>query len=238
MSFEDGSDSTVETEGSETTDETVDGTTELCEDSDNNQTQEDSEELVEDTKEQEDTELVEKNEAPKTKDVKDAEKEEESNSKTENSETDVDEEDIKAEIKEKSQYSDEVNEHINSVDELEIYQKANLKEEKINGRTCLIRDDIDMDYVDPKTGNTNRELMAKGKSPYDAKTGEKIELHHIGQDFNSPLAELTENTEHGGKNHSTLHQKDGESWRKDSQKNYQYKKYDKPDHWIDRAKGG
>lgn len=210
MSFEDGSDSTVETEGSETTDETVDGTTELCEDSDNNQTQEDSEELVEDTKEQEDTELVEKNEAPKTKDVKDAEKEEESNSKTENSETDVDEEAIKAEIKEKSQYSDEVNEHINSVDELEVYQKANLKEETIDGKNCLVRDDIDWEQKD-EFGRTNKQRVEDyNLVPYN-KNGEKVELHHIGQKDDSPLAELTANEHRGKGNDSILHDKQKET---------------------------
>ena len=45
---------------------------------------------------------------------------------------------VRAEINEKSNYSPEVNAYINSVEELEIYQKAGLEEVQINGRTCLI----------------------------------------------------------------------------------------------------
>lgn len=143
----------------------------------------------------------------------------------------------RAEINEKSNYSDEVNEKISSVEELEVYKKANLKEENIDGRTCLVRDDIDMEYVDPKSGMTNQELMEKGRSPYDAKTGERIELHHIGQDYDSPLAELTEDTEHGYY-YSALHTKEGESWRNDSQKNNHYNNVERPNHWKSRVKGG
>ena len=139
--------------------------------------------------------------------------------------------------KEKSDYSDEVNEKISSVEELEVYQKANLKEENIDGRTCLVRYNIDMEYVDPKSGMTNQELMEKGRAPYDAKTDERIELHHIGQDYDSPLAELTEDTEHGDY-YSALHTKEGESWRNDSQKNNHYNNVERPGHWKSRVKGG
>lgn len=156
------------------------------------------------------------------------------NSATETAE--ADEADVRAEINEKSNYSEEVNEHISSVEELEVYQKANLKEEKIDGRTCLVRDDIDMDYVDPKTGYTNQMLMEKGRSPYDAETGEKIELHHIGQEYDSPLAELTESSEHKEK-YSSLHTKKEESWRKDSKKSNHYNNVERSEHWKSRAKG-
>lgn len=97
--------------------------------------------------------------------------------------------------------------------------------------------DIDYDYVDEKTGMTNRELMAKGRSPIDAKTGEKIELHHIGQDHDSPFAELVENSEHGDGNHSTLHPKTEGSWRNDPELEKQYAK-ERRDHWKARSKEG
>lgn len=138
-------------------------------------------------------------------------------------------------ISEKSEYSDEVNDHISSVDELEVYQNAGLKEEVVDGRTCLVRDDIDMDYVDPKTGCTNRELMEKGRAPIDAKTGETIELHHIGQEYDSPLAELTANSEHG-ELYSTLHTSKTDSWRQDGTKANHYN-VQRSNHWKERAKG-
>lgn len=142
---------------------------------------------------------------------------------------------VRAEINEKSEYSSEVNDHMHSVEELEVYQKAGLKEESIDGRTCLVRDDIDYDYVDEKTGMTNRELMEKGRAPYDAKSGERIELHHIGQDYDSPLAELTSDSEHGDGNHSVLHTKESDSWRQDSEKNNHYNGVQRPNHWKSRV---
>ena len=141
----------------------------------------------------------------------------------------------RSEIYENSKYSDEVNDMISSKDELEVYQKAGLKEENIDGRICLVRDDIDMDYVDPKSGMTNQELMEKGRAPYDSKTGERIELHHIGQEYDSPFAELTADSEHG-QFYSTLHTKESESWRNDEQKSNRYNNVDRPQHWKSRVK--
>ena len=138
-------------------------------------------------------------------------------------------------IYENSEYSDEVNDMISSKEELEIYQKAELKEENINGRTCLVRDDINMEYIDPKSGLTNQELMEKGRAPYDSKTGERIELHHIGQEYDSPFAELTADSEHG-QYYSILHTKETESWRVDEQKSNRYNNIDRPQHWKTRVK--
>ena len=170
------------------------------------------------------------------------ENEEQSTQEDEDSEAkgDTDEVDpeVRAEIEEKSEYSSEVNDHISSVDELEVYQKAGLKEETVDGRTCLVRENLDYDYVDPKSGLTNKQLMEKGRAPYDAKTGERIELHHIGQDPDAPLAELTEDSEHGEYT-SVLHKSEEESWRKDDpQRNNYYNNVERPHHWIERSKGG
>lgn len=138
------------------------------------------------------------------------------------------------EANENSEYSDEVNDRMTSKEELEVYQNAELKETTVNDRTCLIRD-IDLDYVDQKSGMTNRQLMEKGRSPYDAKTGERIELHHIGQEYDSPFAELTADSEHG-QFYSVLHTKETESWRNDEQKSNHYNNVDRPQHWKARAK--
>lgn len=142
----------------------------------------------------------------------------------------------KAFIVKETGWSDEiVNSIQKSMEQYEVYKNAGLHEAEIDGRKCLVKD-IDMDYTDPKTGLTNRELMEKGRAPIDAKTGEKIELHHMGQDFDSPLAELCENSEHGDGKDGILHDKKVESWRQDSEKSKVYNNIERPNHWKARAK--
>ncbi len=145
----------------------------------------------------------------------------------------TDEEKLK--IKEETGWSDEIIDHIKDMNQYEIYKNADLHEEEINGRKCLVKD-IDMDYVDPKTGMTNRERLShkpRPLSPIDSKTGEKIELHHMGQDFDGPFAELCENSEHGDGKHSVLHDVNSESWRRDPEKKREYQEQ-KDAHWSSR----
>lgn len=142
----------------------------------------------------------------------------------------------RAKLKEETGWSDEVVDRIETPEQAEIYKNADLYQETVDGRECLVKE-IDYDYVDEKTGKTNRQLMALGRSPIDSKTGEKIELHHIGQDFDSPFAELAENSEHGDGNHSTLHPRTEGSWRNDSELEKQYNK-ERREHWKARSKEG
>lgn len=237
MCSESGTDASVSSEVSESTTDSYESTTELYEESDTSELSESSENLIEETDTLDKSELVESEYDESNVSNSDDFQETEIIDDSDATESEDDAETVRAEINEKSNYSDEVNEKISSVEELEVYQKANLKEENIDGRTCLVRDDIDMEYIDPKSGMTNQELMEKGRAPYDAKTGERIELHHIGQDYNSPLAELTEDTEHGDY-YSDLHIKEGESWRNDSRKNNHYNNVERPSHWKSRVKGG
>ena len=144
-------------------------------------------------------------------------------------------EDEKSKIIEETGWSSEIVDCIESMEQYEIYKNAGLHETEIDGRKCLVKD-IDMDYVDPKTGLTNRELMEKGRAPIDAKTGEPIELHHMGQDFNSPFAELCANSEHGNGKDAILHDKKIESWRQDPEKKNQYNNVQRPNHWKARAR--
>ena len=140
----------------------------------------------------------------------------------------------KLRIKLETGWRDAIIDHIESKEQYEIYKNAGLREVEINGRPCLCKD-IDMDYIDPKTGMTNRELMAKGRSPIDVKTGEHIELHHMGQGYDAPFAELCADSEHGDGNYSVLHTKSEGSWRNDSALKNQYNNIDRPDHWKARA---
>lgn len=118
-------------------------------------------------------------------------------------------EEVRKNIDENSPYSKEINDNIKSEQELDVYKKANLKENEINGKKCLEKTDIDYEQID-EDGKTNLERMEDGKSPLD-KNGNPIELHHIGQKSDSPLAELTKEEHRGKYNHSVLHDVSKES---------------------------
>lgn len=116
----------------------------------------------------------------------------------------------KAKIKEETGWSDEIIDNIANMKQYEVLKNAGLKEVEINGRKCLIKENIDLDYAD-EDGVTNRERMARGLAPLDSKTGKPLELHHLGQKADSPLVELTEEEhrtgeyEDGKKNQSLWH---------------------------------
>ncbi len=134
----------------------------------------------------------------------------------------------KAKIKEETGWSDEIIDCIQNMKQYEILKNAGLREVEINGRRCLIRENIDLDYTD-EDGISNRERMARGLPPLDSKTGKPIELHHLGQKANSPLVELTEEEhrtgeyEDGKKNQSLWHDNsidsevhcDGNNWNQE-----------------------
>lgn len=118
-------------------------------------------------------------------------------------------EEQRAEIKEKTGWSDDVLDNINSMEEAHIYLKAGLREAEIGGKKCLIRGDIDWEQKDEK-GRTNSERIQRGLAPLDQE-GNAIELHHIGQHADSPLAELTHEEHRCNGNDSILHDKSIES---------------------------
>lgn len=112
-------------------------------------------------------------------------------------------------INEMSPYSQEINDCIGSVEELEVYMDAGLTEVEIDGKKCLVRDDIDFDQKD-LMGRTNTERIDQGLAPIN-KDLKVIELHHIGQNSDSPLAELTQQEHRGKGNDTILHDKTKES---------------------------
>lgn len=115
----------------------------------------------------------------------------------------------KEKLKEETGWSDEIVDSTRSVEEAEIYKNADLKEEDINGKKCLIRNDIDMEQKD-EFGRTNKERMENGNAPL-IESGETVELHHIGQKQDSPLAELTTQEHRGKGNDTILHDKQKET---------------------------
>ncbi len=134
-------------------------------------------------------------------------------------------EDEKTKIKEETGWSDEIIDNIKNMTQYEILKNAGLIEAEINGRKCLIKENIDINYTDDD-GISNRDRIARGLAPLDSKTGKPIELHHLGQKVDSPLVEFTEEEhrtgeyENGKKNQSLWHDNtkgtevhgDGNSW--------------------------
>ena len=116
----------------------------------------------------------------------------------------------KQKIKEETGWSDEIIDNIKNMKQYEILKNAGLIEVEIKGRKCLIKENIHLDYTD-EDGVSNRDRMERGLAPLDSKTGKPIELHHLGQKADSPLAELTEEEhrtgeyEDGKKNQSLWH---------------------------------
>lgn len=119
-------------------------------------------------------------------------------------------EEEKSKIKEETGWSGEIIDNIKNMKQYEVLKNASLKEVEINGRKCLIKENIDFDYTD-EDGVSNRDRMARGLAPLDSETGKPIELHHLGQKADSPLVELTEEEhrtgeyEDGKKNQSLWH---------------------------------
>ena len=115
----------------------------------------------------------------------------------------------KAKIKEETDWTDEIIDAISSLKEYEIYKNAGLVEVEIGGKRCLIRNDIDWNQKDAME-RTSKERAEQGLSPIN-KDGKVIELHHIGQHADSPLAELTQEEHRGKGNDTILHDKTKET---------------------------
>lgn len=112
-----------------------------------------------------------------------------------------------ATIQKESKFPLELIKQFKSMDEYTVYKKAGLYTKIVNGRIALVRD-IDPNYVatlEDGSKVTNLELMVKGKAPFDPKTGERFDVHHVNQDRDGVLAILTK-SEHTG-NDSILHDK-------------------------------
>jgi len=134
----------------------------------------------------------------------------------------------KEKVLESSSYSEFITESITSTDELNIYQDANLNEIEVDGNKSLCRNDIDKKKCDD-FGVSNLDRMEHGKPPLDI-SGRPIELHHIGQNKDSPLAELTVSEHRSKDNNSVLHDTSQESSIDRTAFNKQ-----KSDHWKVRA---
>ena len=122
-------------------------------------------------------------------------------------------------IRESTGWSEIILDSISSIDEALIYMKAGLQEKNIGGRIALVRSDINWsdfsvkrnvwlrnklsDY-DKWAEYNNADLIGEGFPPRDY-NGDPYELHHIGQQQDSPFAELTWAEHMGDGNNVILH---------------------------------
>lgn len=138
-------------------------------------------------------------------------------------------------IYETSPYSDNINKHITSFEELKIYCSLRLKEANVTRLSLIQTINPDM-WVSCKSKN-NRDLMLSGCPPYafDDPDG-MIELHHIGQSPDAPFAELTikDHLFHG--NNKTLHKSTSTSWRTNPKEESIFSK-ERATYWKKRGKG-
>jgi len=125
-------------------------------------------------------------------------------------------------------YSDGVLEAIGSEAEAGIYEDANLEPTQVNDKDALVRTDIDYAQKDV-FDRSNLDRMKQGLAPLDA-AGKPIELHHIGQKQDSPLAELTRDEHRGKGNDNVLHNK-----LKESEINREDFDKERAEHWKARA---
>lgn len=134
-----------------------------------------------------------------------------------------------------SPYSKQINNAINKYSEFFLYYSLNLREAFVT-RPALIKE-IDFDMWVSCECKTNRQLIQEGQSPYayDAEDG-KIEVHHIGQEYDAPFAELTINEHKFYGNSSILHEVKKESWRQDKKKFATFNS-ERQEHWRKRLSG-
>ena len=137
----------------------------------------------------------------------------------------------KQEIKDKTGWSDKIVNAIRTKEEAQVYIDAGLVEGEVNGKPALLQPNIDGKACnEPKWPDwSNKDLAEEGYPPRD-KNGRPYELHHIGQNPDSPLAELTYEQHHCDGNFKILHTFDESSIDR-MQFNKERKEY-----WSERSK--
>ena len=148
-------------------------------------------------------------------------------------------------LKQRTNWPDEIIDSIASMKEADIYINAKLKATRIGDRWALIHSDINWsDYSVRRNiwlknkltdyskwvDYNNTDLIGEGFPPRDA-NGDPYELHHIGQQQDSPFAELTW-AEHMGEGNNTILHKAG----KESEIDRQAFDREKSEYWKARFK--
>lgn len=111
-------------------------------------------------------------------------------------------------VRKNGPWSEKITLHIRTVEEANLYADAGLVEGEVGGKPALIQPNIDGNAKMNTEGwmkeYTNKDLAEIGYPPRDG-SGKPIELHHIGQDKDSPLAELTPDQHRANGNNTILH---------------------------------
>ena len=106
----------------------------------------------------------------------------------------------------KEKLPNQIIKNLTSMDEEQIYKTAGLEAKRLStGEWSYLRK---IDLTSKIDGKTNLERIAEGKAPIDPATGKYYELHHVGQNPESPLAILTKEEHMQGGNNRILHPKD------------------------------
>lgn len=134
----------------------------------------------------------------------------------------------KLQVQEETGWSDAIINSLGSMEEYRIYKGAGLNEALVGGRVCLVRSDIDLLRTDA-LGRTSEERMELGLAPISQDSGDPIELHHIGQHADSPLAELTYEEHYLNGNDGILHDK-----TKETESDRHAFDKERQDHWRER----
>ena len=139
----------------------------------------------------------------------------------------------KEKLNQLSPYSSDITSFIRTNDELKLYVSLQLRESYLTRPTLVA--DIDPELWIESEKATNQELMAKGRAPYtyDAPEG-RIDLHHIGQDYSAPFAELTQ--EQHEQRSRLLHSSGEPSWRNQKKQEKAFQS-ERKSYWIKRAGG-
>ena len=137
----------------------------------------------------------------------------------------------KQNIKDKTGWSDKIVNAIRTKDESEVYINAELVEGEVNGKPTLLQPSIDGKACNESKWPdwNNKDLAEEGYPPRD-QNGRPYELHHIGQNPDSPLAELTYEQHHCDGNFKVLHTFDESSIDR-----IQFNK-ERKDYWTERSK--
>lgn len=137
----------------------------------------------------------------------------------------------KQDVKEKTGWSDKIVDAIRTKDEAQVYIDAGLVEGEVNGKPALLQPDIDgKAYNAPLWPDWNNKDLAEESYPPRDKNGRPYELHHIGQNPDSPLAELTYEQHHSDGNFKVLHTFDESSIDR-----VQFNK-ERKEYWSERSK--
>lgn len=137
-------------------------------------------------------------------------------------------------IFESSPFSRDVNRAFSGYEEFSYLLSLGLQEALVTRKSLIKNIDFDL-YVTEKQ-RTNYELMRQGSAPYvkDDKDSYII-LHHIGQGFDAPFAELTAEEHARFGNSKLLHGKSAESWRQDPSKEQAFMA-ERSTYWKKRAR--